>query len=140
MYPDPVGTIAAPRFRMTRLSPSRTSTVLRSFSFINRVICSSIPKSIGLLEATFVLSFFFAMQSLDMTPLERLIQRRQHLAAAVGDQDVVLDADAAFAGEVNAGLDGHDHPGAQLFFAAQLAHHRQLVNLAADAVTEPMAE
>src|SRR5436190_7470304 len=99
MYPDPVGTIGAPRFKMTRLSPSRTSTVLRSFSFINRVICSRSPRSIGLVDIGLLLSFFFAMQSLDMTPLERLVQRRQDLAAAVGDEHIVLDSHTAFAGE-----------------------------------------
>src|SRR5690349_2209028 len=75
-----------------------------------------------------------------MTPLERLVQRREHFAAAVGNEHVVLNADAAFAGEVDAGLDGHDHAWPELFFAADLAHHRQLVNLAPDAVTQTMAE
>src|SRR5687768_18581073 len=40
----------APRFRMTRRSPSRTSTVFRSFADINFTIRSSNPTSIGLSE------------------------------------------------------------------------------------------
>src|SRR5688500_6144132 len=158
----------APRFRMTRRSPSRTSTVFRSFADINFTIRSSNPTSIGLSEdlpdarpLELVLGDFLfarlakvvvlsrksafgkrqrAIASLDVAAFERLVQRREHFAAAVGDQHVVLDADASFAGDVDARLDGDDHARAELFVTARLAHGRQLVDLAADAVAEAVAE
>ena len=51
--------LAAPRLRMTRLSPSRTSTVLRSCAAISLTRRSSSPTSIGLSRAA-ALSLFFA--------------------------------------------------------------------------------
>src|SRR4051794_32628636 len=77
---------------------------------------------------------------LNVATLEGLVERRQDLAPAVGDEDVVLDAHAALAGEVDPGLHRYDHPRAELFLAAGLAHCRQLVNVAPDAVPEPVAE
>ena len=35
----------------------------------------------------------------------------EHFAATLGDQHGVLDAHASLAGQVDAGLDGHDHAG-----------------------------
>src|SRR5687768_9385009 len=80
-------TNTAPRFRMTRLSPSRTSTVFRSFADINLTIRSSSETSIGLLDVLLLdesarlrdprfLVFLF-----NVATLEGLIERRQHFAA-----------------------------------------------------------
>jgi len=49
-------------------------------------------------------------------------------------------AENYLAGQVYARLDRYDHSGAKLFFAADLPHRRQFVNLAANAVTETVAE
>src|SRR4051794_14307565 len=127
---------------MIRLSPSRTSTVFRSLSRISRVSCSSRFTLIGLLagapesrEVFLLLSLILRL--LNGAALKGLVERRQHLAAGVGDQHVVLDADAALAGQVDARLDRDDHPGPQLFLAAGLPEGGQLVDLPADAVAEP---
>src|SRR5688500_15112952 len=139
---------AAPRLTMTRLSPSRTSTVLRSLAAMSFTICSSSRSFIGLPDADDgsaspslgggpAFRFFF---SLNVTAFEAPVEVGQQLAAGVGDEHVVLDADAALAGEVNAGFDGDDHARPQLLLAAGLAHRRQLVDVAADAVAETVAE
>src|SRR4051812_24842824 len=146
---------AAPRLRMTRLSPSRTSTVLRSLAAISLTICSRSRTSIGLSDAggpppppppaeppasappPLRRCFRF---SLNVAALEGPVEVGQHLAAGVGDQHVVLDAYAAFAGEVDARFHRNDHPRPQLLLAAGLAHRRHFVDVAADAVTEPVAE
>src|SRR5687768_11577757 len=140
---------------MTRLSPSRTSTVFRSFAAISLTICSSRPTSIGLsderpdrlldpaapLDAPPLPPFRFPVRfSLNVAALETAVEARQHLAPGVGDQHVVLDPHAPFAGQVDPRLDGHDHSRPQLFVAAGLAHRRQLVDLAADAVAQPVPE
>src|SRR5687767_10225023 len=139
----------APRLRMTRLSPSRTSTVFRSFAAISLTIRSSSETSMGLLldaadddaelflPADFPPFFDFLF---NVATLEGLVERGEHLAPAVGDQHVVLDSHAALAGQVNPRLHRHDHPRAELFFAPGLAQRRQLVNVAADAVPEAVAE
>src|SRR5262249_42121017 len=68
-----------------------------------------------------------------------LRERRQHLRAVVRDDDEVLDADAAEAGEVDARLDGDDV--ASLERARILGVQvRQLVHLQAEAVPEAVAE
>ena len=54
----------------------------------------------------------------------------------MGDEDIIFDADAAFAGKINARLDGDDHARTQLFLAAGSAERGKLVNVAADAVPE----
>src|SRR5207253_2523691 len=77
---------------------------------------------------------------LDVTTFQRLIQRGEHLAARMGNQDIILDSHAAFTGEINSRLDGDDHSRPQLFLAAGLSHDRQLVNFAPNAMAEPMAE
>src|ERR1043165_660502 len=91
-----------------------------------------------LLEDDDELPFFFPVFFFlfNVATLEGFLQRREDLAPAVGDQHVVLDADAALAREVDPRLDRHDHPGPQLFFGAGLAEGRKLVDVAADAVTE----
>src|SRR6187551_3226313 len=100
----------APRLRITRLSPSRTSTVLRSFVLIRRTRRSSSVTSIGLsLEFLLVVLRMLFGFLLNVAPFECFIERRKNFAAGVGDEHVVLDADAAFAGEVDAGFDGDDH-------------------------------
>src|SRR3954454_20950614 len=78
--------------------------------------------------------------SLQVAPLEGPVERGEHLAAAVGDEHVVLDADAALAGQVDPRLDRDDHPRPQFLFAAGLAHAGQLVDFAADAVPQAVSE
>src|SRR5678816_610509 len=58
----------------------------------------------------------------------------------MSDQDIILDSHAALAGEINSRLDGDDHSRAKLFFAAGFSHDGQLVNFAADAMAEAVAE
>src|SRR5688572_8989873 len=139
---------------MTRWSPSRTSTVLRSLAAISLTICSrrrtfigpppagadaaSAPPPPGAGAAP--LRWFRFFFSLNVAALEGPVEVGQQLAAGVGDEHVVLDAHAALAREVDAGLDRDDHAGAELFLAAGLAHGGQLVDVAADAVAEPVAE
>src|SRR4051794_2450612 len=146
----------APRLRMTRLSPSRRSTVLRSLTAISLTICSRSRTSIGLSDAggpppppppveppasapppPLRRCFRF---SLNVAALEGPVEVGQHLAAGVGDEHVVLDAHASLAGEVDAGLHGNDHPRPQLLLAAGLAHRGHFMDVAADAVTEAVAE
>src|SRR2546421_629147 len=97
------GKAAAPRLITTRLWPSRTSTMLTSFPVISSTMRESRSTSIGLPETTAgresFLSFF--LFSLKMAPLKASIHARQHLAAGVGDQHVVLDANAAFTRQIN---------------------------------------
>src|SRR5436190_19204011 len=131
----------APRLRITRRSPSRTSMTFRSLLVINWISFCSRPTSIGLdagadddvafppLDPLLLPFGFFS--SFKVAALEGLIEARKHLAAGVGDQDVVLDADAALAGQVDARLDGDDHARAELFLAADLAHAGELVDFAA---------
>ncbi len=45
-----------------------------------------------------------------------------------------------FAGQIDARLDRHDHARPQFFFAAGLAHGRQFMDFAADAVAQAMPE
>src|SRR5436190_10754385 len=99
--------VACPRLRMTRLSPSRTSTVFRSFAVIMRTMRSSRLTSIGpSMDALLAARELFRGFLLNVAALEGFIERGEDFAAAVGDQDVVLDADAALAGEIDARLDG----------------------------------
>src|SRR5690348_13179546 len=142
-----------PRFRMTRLSPSRTSMVFRSLSRISRVICSRRFRSIGLApvlalapalplsRAAFFPEDFLAKWDssslvslhpssvgaslLDVAGLKLAVERREDLAAGMRDEHVVFDAHATFAGEVDPGLDGNDHPRPQLFVAAGFAYRAQ---------------
>src|SRR5262249_23650600 len=65
--------------------------------------------------------------------------RGEHLRAVVGDDDEILDADAADAGEVHAGLDGHDVAGRQRARVLDV-QPRRLVHLQAEAVTETVTE
>src|SRR5687768_3902026 len=136
---------------MTRLSPSRTSTVFRSFAAISLTMRSSSETSIGLLDdadddadddALFFAADFppFRDFLFNVATLEGPVERGEHFAPAVGDQHVVFDPHAALARQVNARLDGDDHPGPQFFLAAGLAQRGELVNVAADAVPEPVAE
>src|SRR4029453_18329873 len=101
---------------MTRLSPSRTSTVLRSLAAMSLTICSRSRTSMGLLEgggpagvSPGASAFGRFRLSLNVAALEGPVEVGQRLAAGVGNEDIVLDADAPFAGEVDTGLDGDDH-------------------------------
>src|SRR5687768_2534924 len=130
---------------MTRLSPSRTSTVFRSFAAISLTMRSSSDTSIGLpgvgVELCFPSAFPpFRDRLFNVATLEGLVERGEHLAPAVGDQHVVLDPYAALAGQVNPRLHRDDHPRAELFLAPGLAQRRELVDVAADAVPEAVAE
>ena len=69
----------------------------------------------------------------------------QQLASGVGDEDVVLDPDAAEAGNVRARLDGEDHPGGKLDVGLGVVLPTApdawtLVNLETEAVPRPVAE
>src|SRR6185503_5512439 len=105
--------MTAPRLRMTRRSPSRTSTVFRSFAAMSLTICSRRLTSIGLPVATvsgvelFTLRFGFF--SNNVTALRGPVQRRQDFASGVRDQHIIFDAYAAFAGEVDSRLHRDDH-------------------------------
>src|SRR5262249_14442086 len=68
-----------------------------------------------------------------------LAEVREVVDAAVGDNDVVLDPDPAEAFEIDARLDRDDVPEREKV-RPFLAHARSLVDLQADAVTEPVAE
>src|SRR4051794_10185332 len=135
---------------MMRWSPSRTSTVLRSLAAMSLTICSSSRTFIGppapspggepgraARSPPPPLRFFF---SLNVATLEGPVEVGQKLASGVGDEHVVLDAHAALARQVDARLDGDNHAGAEFLLAAGLAHGGQLVDVATDAVAEPVAE
>src|SRR5207244_1711329 len=55
-------------------------------------------------------------------------------------EHVVFDADAPFAGEIDAGFDRYDHSGAKLFLVAALSEGGELMDVAADAVAQAVAE
>src|SRR6185437_13004639 len=136
--------LAIPRLRMTRRSPSRTSTVLRSCAAISETICSSSATSMGLLDGGplrgGLAGFWDFRFSLNVATLEAPVEAGEDLASGVSNEHVVLDADAAFARQVDSGFDGDDQSGAKLLFAAGFAHRGQFVDFAADAVAEPVAE
>src|SRR5688500_19918186 len=108
---------------MTRRSPSRTSTVFRSFADISFTIRSSSPTSIGLsddlpperpvelvpvgflFDRLAKLIFLQIGNLLDVAAFERLVEGREHIAAAVGVQLVVLDAEDSYAMYVVARID-----------------------------------
>ena len=62
----------------------------------------------------------------------------EELAAGVCDEDVVFDADAELAGEVDAGLDGDDLAGLE-YALGLLPQERQLMDFQAEAVAGPAA-
>src|SRR5579859_635776 len=130
---------------MTRRSPSRTSTVLRSAEAINSTIWASRLTSIGLpvgaVDGVAGLGFFFGFCfSLNVATLKAPVERGKDLGAGVGNEDVVLDPHASFAGQVDARLDGYDHARAEFFFAADFAHGGKFVDFTTDAVPEAVAE
>src|SRR5690349_8936375 len=67
------------------------------------------------------------------------VRGREDVASVFRHHDGVLDADAAEAFEVNPGLDGNGHPGAQRSFLA-LAEAWRLVDLQAQAMAGGMDE
>src|SRR5207249_3003762 len=76
----------------------------------------------------------------DVAGFEGLFKGRQHFAAGVRYEHIIFDAHAAFAGKIDAGLDGDDHSRAKLFIAAGVPHRGQLVNISSDAVAQAVAE
>ena len=66
-------------------------------------------------------------------------EAREDLQVALADDDEVLDADAALAGQVDARLDRDDVPGHEWIGSAR-AQHRLLVHLEPDAVAEPVQD
>ena len=78
--------------------------------------------------------FFIDFFSLKMASLKTLVQIGEHFAAAVGDQDIVLDPYAPFAGEINSRLDGDNHTRTEFFFLADFAKGGEFVDLQSDAV------
>src|SRR5665213_2838935 len=122
-----------------RWSPSVSSTVLRPLSAISLTNCSKSPRSIGpdlemdgapaLAPGPFFLLVRF---SLNVAALEAPVQVRKHLVTGVGNQHVILDADAAFAGQINSRLDCNDHSRPQFFLGGPLAQTGQFVNIPAN--------
>src|SRR5438552_15954998 len=80
------------------------------------------------------------MWLLKMTCLKALVQRGEDFASGVSDEHVVFDADAPFAGEIDAGFDRYDHSRAKLFLVAFFSQGGELVDVAADAVAQAVAE
>src|SRR5207247_10623810 len=79
--------------------------------------------------------------SIDRTPPLQYNPRRlgHHACFAVFEDDHVLDADAAPAGDVDAGLDGDDHAVLQ-FVVRKAGETGSLVNEEADTVAKTVAE
>src|SRR5262249_34652057 len=119
-----------PRKRM-RSAPSRKSMSLRSRRLISASSYLTVrtSKGLGMFEAS----------PLTNHGLQFPGDACQHLTAVGGDEHVVLDPYAAPVGQVDPRLDGDDHASLENGRRARF-HHRRLVDLQADAVSQAVVK
>src|ERR1700743_3146595 len=78
-------------------------------------------------------------RSLVETAMDVLCESGQGACAVLGDDEGVLDTDAAVPGNVDTGLNGHDEAGGE-DSSAQLGDGRRLVDVEPDTVPGPVFE